>query len=62
MIKEERKSEKEREREKKDRFEDVTTYQSAIGSLIYLSTATRPDISCSVNQAAQAMKEPTQQD
>ncbi len=62
MIKEEKKNEKDREEEKKDKFEDITTYQSAIGSLIYLATATRPDISYSVNQAAQAMKEPTKQD
>ncbi len=30
--------------------------------MIYLATATRPDISYPVNPAAQAMKEPTQQD
>src|SRR4029077_6156075 len=44
------------------KFEDLTTYQSAIGSLIYLSVATRPDIAYAVNQAAQAMKNPTEED
>ncbi len=60
MIKEEKKNKEEEEKE--ERFEEITTYQSAIGSLIYLATATRPDISYSVNQAAQAMKEPKQSD
>ncbi|MBA3284506.1 MAG: hypothetical protein H0U27_05530 [Nitrosopumilus sp.] len=41
---------------------DTVTYQSAIGSLIYLSIATRPDISYAVNQAAQAMQSSTEYD
>ncbi len=51
--------EKSKEEEKKF---DTTIYQSAIGSLIYLSIATRPDISYAVNQAAQAMQSPNEGD
>ena len=59
IIKEDKKIKNE---EKDEIFEDVSTYQSAIGSLIYLATATRPDIAFAVNQAAQAMREPMQSD
>jgi hypothetical protein len=40
-------------------FEDVDLYQQAIGSLIYLSVATRPDISFSVNLLARNLSKPT---
>ncbi len=60
MIIEKKKSEEERSKEKK--MEDINLYQSAIGSLIYLSIAARPDITYAVQQAAQAMKEPTEED
>jgi hypothetical protein len=50
------------EKEKEKRKFDTTMYQSAIGSLIYLSIATRPDIAYAVNQAAQAMQSPDEDD
>src|SRR6185437_4520694 len=49
-------------KEKDKKLKDVTNYQSIIGSLIYLSTATRPDIAYAVNQAAQSMQNPTEKD
>ena len=55
------KEEKEEKEEEKNQIE-TTRYQSAIGSLIYLSVATRPDIAYAVNQAAQAMKDPSEED
>ncbi len=60
MIVEKKKNEEEKSKEKK--MDDIGLYQSAIGSLIYLSIATRPDITYAVQQAAQAMKEPTEDD
>jgi len=35
------------------------TYKSALGSLIYLSKCTHPDIAFSVGKAARKAKEPT---
>lgn len=44
------------------KFEDVNLFQQAIGSLIYLSKATRPDIAYAVSTVAQSMKNPTEED
>ena len=41
---------------------DVKVYKQAVGSLIYLSVRTRPDISFSVNRAAQNAENPTEND
>jgi len=38
---------------------DITTYKSAIGSLIYLAKCTRPDISFAVGKAARNSENPT---
>ncbi len=38
---------------------DKTTYKSAIGSLIYLSKCTRPEISFAVNKASRKCEQPT---
>ena len=43
-------------------FEDTTVYREIIGSLIYLTTCTRPDISFIVNKLAQSMSRPTNAD
>ena len=40
---------------------DVTLYQSAVGSLLYLSTKTRPDITFAVSNVARYCQKPTQQ-
>jgi hypothetical protein len=40
-------------------FEDEKMYKQLIGSLIYLSNSTRPDICYSVNQLARNMQNPT---
>jgi len=45
--------------DEKKLFDDITLYQSAIGSLNYISIHTRPDISFAVNQAARKMKNPS---
>jgi hypothetical protein len=50
------------EKEALTKFNDKVLYQQAIGSLIYLSNATRPDISYAVNQLARKMQEPSVQD
>ena len=44
------------------KFDDVSLYQSMIGSLIYLSNSTRPDISYSVSVLASKMASPSVQD
>lgn len=41
---------------------DITTYKSAIRSLIYLAKSTRPDISFAVHKAARNSKKPTVSD
>lgn len=41
--------------------EDITAYKSAIGSLLYLTTQTRPDIAFSVSKLAQFGLNPTPQ-
>jgi hypothetical protein len=43
-------------------FEDINLFQSVIGSLIYLSKTTRPDIAYAVGYLARAMKAPTHAD
>lgn len=45
-----------------DKAFDKTVYKQAIGSLIYLSIRTRPDIAFSVSRAAQKCENPTQTD
>jgi hypothetical protein len=40
-------------------FSNVKLYQSAVGSLIYLSIGTRPDISFAVNVVSRAMAKPS---
>ena len=40
---------------------DQCTYQSAVGSLLYLSTRTRPDITFAVNNVARFCSQPTQE-
>ena len=47
--------------DKSENFDNITLYQQAIGSLIYLATCTRPDISYSVCRTTQAMSKPTTQ-
>ena len=37
---------------------DQKLYQQAVGSLMFLQTATRPDLSFSVNQVARFMHDP----
>lgn len=41
---------------------DKTNYQSLIGSLLYISLNTRPDISASINILAQRVSYPSQND
>lgn len=42
-------------------FKDIKLYQQLIGSLNYLSTRTRPDITYSVSYLAQSLQKPTDQ-
>ncbi len=43
-----------------DDEEDQKKYQAAVGSLLYLSTKTRPDIAFAVGNVARFCSEPTQ--
>ena len=45
-----------------EKFKDINLYQQLIGSLIYLSNATRPDISYAVGYLARSMQAPTEAD
>lgn len=52
-------------REESDRDEVLSSeipYREAVGCLMYLTTASRPDIAFAVNKAARAMEKPTVQD
>ena len=44
-----------------ERYIDQQVYQSAIGSLLYLLVATRPDITFAVNSMARFSSKPTTQ-
>ena len=44
-----------------DTYMDQPLYQSAVGSLLYLSTATRPDITYAVSNVAKFGAKPTKQ-
>ena len=44
--------------EEQEKF-DQKMYQSAVGSLMYLSVGTRPDITCAVNNVAKFSSQPT---
>ncbi len=46
----------------KRKIEDVKMYQQIVGSLIYLSNSTRPDIAYAVSLLARSMHAPTEQD
>ena len=41
---------------------DKLSYRAAVGSLLYLSTATRPDLAFAVGKAARVMENPTKAD
>lgn len=41
---------------------DQNLYRQAVGSLLYLSKCTRPDVTYAVNQVAKNMEKPTQED
>ena len=41
---------------------DQTEYRGIVGSLMYASTSTRPDIAYAVHQAARHSEDPTQKD
>lgn len=44
-----------------EKFEDQKIYKQIVGSLIYLSTVSRPDISFSVSLVSRYLDKPTQQ-
>ena len=44
-----------------DELFDQVVYQSTIGSLLYLSTGTRPDIAFAVSNAARFSSNPSKQ-
>lgn len=44
------------------RIHTIDQYQSLVGSLIYVSTKTRPDIAFAVHEVAKKMSEPTEND
>ncbi len=50
------------EQENAKPFSDVNLYQQAIGSLNWIATCTRPDITFSVNMLAAKMIQPTEED
>ena len=43
-------------------FSDISLFRSAVGSLMFLSVATRPDITFAVNYVAQSLQKPSLQD
>jgi hypothetical protein len=45
-----------------EEFPDTSKYQQAVGSLNYLATCTRPDISFAISQIARKMHQPTEED
>jgi hypothetical protein len=51
-----------KEIDKSAKFQHIETYQSLVGSLIYLSTKTRPDIAFAVHEVSSKMSQPTKND